>query len=82
MRRRTGPTEGGGGAAARSNENGMSWLHGEPARDDRGRVVETLSVRAIHAANVGKAPAAPAESRAAADAQSGIRQAHAGEMRS
>lgn len=61
MRRRTGPTEGGGGAAARSNEYGMSWLHGEPARDDRGRVVETLSVRAIRSANVGKAPAALAK---------------------
>lgn len=39
----------------------MSWLHGEPARDDRGRVVETLSVRAIRSANVGKAPAALAK---------------------
>ncbi len=39
----------------------MRWLHGEPARDDRGRVVETLSVRAIRSANVGKAPAALAK---------------------
>ncbi len=39
----------------------MRWLHGEPARDDRGAVVETLSVRAIRGANVGKAPKALAK---------------------
>lgn len=36
----------------------MRWLHGEPARDDRGSVIETLSIRRIRAADLGKAPAA------------------------
>ena len=39
----------------------MRLLHGEPAWDDRGSVVETLSIRRIRAADLGKAPAALAK---------------------